>query len=125
MSHENMIEASPNDPIEVDRFAWPVATLDPVAKMRALAAGLPHCAVGETILDAEFGRVWNLITDFENGTPRYEGFVSEVEILAKRVRTPHQVSHDHGILDPGRSSPRTRLVPHEFLGGADRNGRSS
>lgn len=76
-------ETMPDVPIDAMRFAWPEAELDRVARMRALAAGLPHCAVRETVLDADFDRVWNLISDLENNTPRYEGAVTRVQILER------------------------------------------
>jgi hypothetical protein len=69
------------EPIEAARFAWPDADLDPVARMWALAAALPHCAIRETVLDAPFDRVWDFISDFEASTPRYEGAVTRLEVL--------------------------------------------
>jgi hypothetical protein len=69
--------------IDVDRFSWPEATLDPVSKMRALAAGLPHVAFRETVLNADFDRVWNFIADLEGHTHLYEAAVSRVRILER------------------------------------------
>jgi len=68
-------------PIEVERYAWPTVDLDPVARMRALAAGLPHAAVGETVIDAPFGQFWPFIEDLEGNTARYEGTVNRLRIL--------------------------------------------
>jgi hypothetical protein len=70
-----------DDAIEIDRDAWPTATLDPVAKMRALAAGLPNVAIDETVFDVSFERFWPFIEDLEGNTPRYEGAVHALRIL--------------------------------------------
>ncbi len=71
-------------PLEVDRFAWPVAELDPVERMRALTAALPHVVVRETILEADFDRVWDFVADLERSTPRYEAGVSGVRLLERQ-----------------------------------------
>lgn len=70
-------------PIELDRYAWPTVDLDPVARMRALVAGLPHAAVGETVIDVSFDRFWPFIEDLEGNTPRYEGTVNQLRILER------------------------------------------
>ena len=70
-----------DDAIEIDRDAWPTATLDPVARMRALAAGLPNVAIDETVFDVSFERFWPFIEDLEANTPRYEGTVHALRIL--------------------------------------------
>jgi hypothetical protein len=72
---------SSDDPIEVARYAWPTVSLDPVAKMRALAAALPHAAVDETIFDVPFERFWSFIEDLEHNTALYEGAVKRLRIL--------------------------------------------
>ena len=39
----------PHDaPIDASALAWPTAELDPVARMRALSAAMPHVAANET-----------------------------------------------------------------------------
>lgn len=75
---------NPDDPIEIDRYAWPTATLDPVARMRVLVAGLPNAAVDETILDVPFERFWPFIEDLERNTPRFEGAVNQLRILDRQ-----------------------------------------
>jgi hypothetical protein len=70
-----------DDPIDIERYAWPAASLDPVARMRALAAGLPNAAIDETVFDAPFERFWPFIEDLEGNTPRYEGAVNRLRIL--------------------------------------------
>lgn len=78
----NELESS-DDPIEVSRYAWPVADLDPVARMRALAAAVPHAAIDETLFDVPFERFWSFIEDLENSNPRYEGPVNRLRILER------------------------------------------
>jgi hypothetical protein len=70
-----------DDPIDIERYAWPTASLDPVVRMRALAAGLPNAAIDETVFDAPFERFWPFIEDLEGNTPRYEGAVNRLHIL--------------------------------------------
>lgn len=69
--------------IEPERFAWPSADLDAVDRMRALAAGLPHAALDDTVFDADFDRVWGFIADLERSTPQYEASVSQLSILSR------------------------------------------
>lgn len=70
-------------PIDIDRYAWPTAELDPIARMRALAAGMPHVATNETVFEAEFDRVWELVSDFEQYTAQYEAAVGEARIVER------------------------------------------
>jgi hypothetical protein len=77
---------SPNDfdePIDQASYAWPTAELDPIIKMRAIAASLPHVGSDETVFDIPFDRFWPSLVDFEANTPRIEGTVSRVRILER------------------------------------------
>jgi hypothetical protein len=100
---------NPDDPIEIEGYAWPTAALDPVAKMRALAAGLPYAAIDETIFNVPFDRFWPFIEDLETNTPRFEGAVNRLRILDRHgdqirfvARTPigSSVTFD-GVLRKG------------------------
>lgn len=71
-------------PLDANAYAWPSAPLDPVARLRALAAGLPHVAIDETVFDVEFDRMWSFIEDFEQNTPRFEGAVGRARIIERR-----------------------------------------
>jgi hypothetical protein len=62
---------------------WPVAELDPVARLRALAASLPWVSLEETVIEAPFARVWSYIEDMERGVPQFERNVRRIEILAR------------------------------------------
>jgi hypothetical protein len=63
--------------------AWPVAELDPVARLHALAASLPWVSLEETVIEAPFARVWSYIEDMERGVPQFERNVRRIEILAR------------------------------------------
>ena len=67
-------------PIEIERYAWPTAELDPVTRMRALTAGLPHVATDEIVFEAGFDRVWELVEDFEQYTAQFEAGVGRVKV---------------------------------------------
>ncbi|HEY4460178.1 MAG TPA: hypothetical protein VGN81_38070 [Pseudonocardiaceae bacterium] len=64
---------------------WPVADLDPVRRLRVLAATVPGGAiVAEEVLDAPFDRVWAVAADLEHEFPR----------LVRNVRSMRIVSAD-------------------------------
>ena len=49
---------------------WPVADLDPVRRLRVLAATIPGGAIlAEEVLDAPFDRVWTVAADLEHELP--------------------------------------------------------
>ncbi len=82
-------------PLETERYAWPTVEIDPVEKMRAIAAALPYVASDEAVFDAPFERFWRFIEDLETNTPRIEGTVDRLEILERngdrlrlKARTP-------------------------------------
>lgn len=86
MSGDTTNDATPRSisadaPIAAARYAWPTSSLDPVVRMRALAAGLPHAATDETLFDADFERVWDFVADLEHSTPLYEGVVGRARIV--------------------------------------------
>ena len=62
---------------------WPVAELDPVQRLRVLAAGLPHVAIHEAVIDAPVERVWEFWGDLERSTPLIELGVAEVRIVGR------------------------------------------
>ena len=81
---DNTIDPSASSsPLDRERYAWPSIELDPVERMRALAASLPHVAKDETTFEIPFDRFWHFIEDFETNTPRFEGAVSQLKILER------------------------------------------
>ena len=64
---------------------WPTVEIGNVARLRALAAGLPHVALEEIVIDAPFAAVWGVAGDLEHGVPRFEHDVKRVEVLERRA----------------------------------------
>ena len=62
---------------------WPEVDLDAVQRLRVIAAGLPHVAIDEIVIDAPIERVWGFAGDLERATPIYERGVRSVEILRR------------------------------------------
>jgi hypothetical protein len=65
---------------------WPRIELDPIARLRALSAALPHTLLRECVIDAPFETVWSVVGDLEQGVPRYELGVRSVELLDRVAR---------------------------------------
>lgn len=63
--------------------AWPVARVDDVARLRALAAALPHVHLAEAVILATFEQVWAVAGDLEGGVPRFERAVRSLEITGR------------------------------------------
>lgn len=61
--------------------AWPMAELDGIARLRALAAGLPGTAVQERLIDAPFDTVWGFVTDLETSVPEFDRDVARIRIV--------------------------------------------
>lgn len=98
--------------------AWPEASVDAVARLRALAAGLPHVFLAECVLDAPFERVWEIVGDLERGVPRFETSVRSARITARegerlRLETRHPLgprARFEVLLRPGLCVMRARFA---------------
>lgn len=80
---------------------WPVATLDPVRRLRALAAGLDGIALEERHLDAPFESVWSFISDLEHSIPTFDHTVASIRILetrGHRLRVRAGSTRHHGFV---------------------------
>jgi hypothetical protein len=92
--------------------------LDAVARLRILAAALPHVSCEERVIQAPFERIWTLVEDLEGGVPQFEGNVNRIEILSRDGERVECVSHGplgsslhvHAILRPGWCVMRSRLA---------------
>jgi hypothetical protein len=75
--------------------AQPEPQLDPIRRLRALAAAIPGAAVAEGVLDAPFDAVWEVVRDLEH--------VGGIEILVgdPRIRSRRA--------DPGTGGERLEL----------------
>lgn len=89
-------------------MSWPEAHLDPVRRLRVLAGAVPGAAYAEAVLDAPFDAVWDVVTDFEGGVPRFETFVRRQVVLARegervrlRTTTPLGSAAVDVVLRPG------------------------
>jgi hypothetical protein len=49
---------------------WPVADLDPIRRMRVIAAATPGVAYAERLIAAPFSAVWEAASDLEHQLPR-------------------------------------------------------
>jgi len=59
---------------------WPNVDLDPVRRLRVLAAGIPGATVTERVLPAPFERVWALLSDLEGQFGRIQPDMHRVTI---------------------------------------------
>lgn len=84
---------------------WPIATLSPTGRARALAAGLPGAVLQEGVIDAPFGEVWGFVGDLQRSVPSFDETVAQLRIVDRdgtrlRVRA--------------RSSARMGRLPLDF-----------
>jgi hypothetical protein len=63
---------------------WPVAELDPVRRMRVIAAATPGVAYAEKLIPASFGAVWEAASDLEHELPRMVTDLRSFEITGAR-----------------------------------------
>lgn len=61
---------------------WPVADLDPVRRLRVLAAGVPGAHVAERMLPAPFELVWEVVSDLEREFGTFEPDMRRLRIVA-------------------------------------------
>jgi hypothetical protein len=73
---------SPSSRAGVDA-EWPEARLGRVARLRALAAGLPGAAVQERVIDAPFDELWAFVSDLERSVPAFDRTVARVRIVGR------------------------------------------
>jgi len=62
---------------------WPVASLGPVGRARALAASIPSAAWAEGILDAPYDTAWPWVADLEVSVPRFDTQVRRLRVLER------------------------------------------
>ena len=69
--------------MSVPGASWPVASLDPVGRARALCAGMPGSALAEAVLDAPYDVVWPWVTDLPASVPRFDTQVRRIDVTAR------------------------------------------
>jgi hypothetical protein len=62
-------------------MTWPVASLSPIGRARALAAGLPGAVIQEGMIDAPYAEVWGFIADLERSVPTFDEDVARLRIV--------------------------------------------
>jgi hypothetical protein len=62
---------------------WPIATLDPVQRLRVMAAALPSTALVERVLDAPYDDVVAMWDDLERAVPDLDPMVRSVRVLSR------------------------------------------
>lgn len=82
---------------------WPTASLDPVRRLRSVAAGVRGAAVTERVVPAEFSDVWAALSDFE-------GAFTQVQPDLSRVRIVNRSGERIELLAASRYGMRARLV---------------
>jgi hypothetical protein len=60
-----------------------VASLGPIARAKALGAGIPSAAWVEGILDAPYDTAWPWVTDLEVSVPRFDTQVRKLRVLER------------------------------------------
>lgn len=79
---------------------WADASIDAVARLRAIAAARPHLAYRERTIEAPFERVWSIVGDLECGVPRFDRYVRWIRITA---RSGEQITLESNSPLPGLS----------------------
>ncbi len=64
---------------------WPVASMGPIARARAIGASIPSAAWTEGVLDAPYRVAWPWITDLEVSVPRFDSQVRKVRVLEQHA----------------------------------------
>ena len=63
--------------------AWPVAELDPVRRLRALASALPGAVVVERVIPVPLAELWAIVSDLERAVPASEWHVRSLRITRR------------------------------------------
>lgn len=63
---------------------WPLARLDPIARLRAIEARQPGVVGQERVLDAPFDAVWAWIADLERSVPEFDASVTRLSVRSRR-----------------------------------------
>lgn len=68
---------------ETALLAWPVAELDPVRRLHALAAGIPGAVVVERVIPVPVAELWAVVGDLERAVPESEWHVRSLRITGR------------------------------------------
>jgi hypothetical protein len=82
-------------------MTWPVAELDPIARLRVLTEALPGAGMIEHVIDAPYDRVWGYISDLERSIPSFDPMVGSFRIVERyRDRLAAVTTGPYGIPGP-------------------------
>jgi hypothetical protein len=97
---------------------WPVADLNPVRRLRVLAAATPGALLAETTIPATFDEVWSVASDLESELPRFLPDVRSLRITAVDGERLEAVARGYAglrarfdvVLRPGWCVMRSRFL---------------
>jgi hypothetical protein len=69
---------------DVAGAGWPIASLDPIGRVRLLAAQVPGCVLVERVLPGSAAELWAYLSDLAN-IGSFDQFVGRVAIHERRV----------------------------------------
>jgi hypothetical protein len=89
--------------------SWPVPDLDPVRRLRVLAAGVRGARVAERVLPAGLDRVWGALSDLDGEFCRIQPDMHRVRVLRVDGDRVQALAYSrfgmrarfHGVLRPG------------------------
>ncbi|MFI6831890.1 hypothetical protein ACIBG5_32620 [Kribbella sp. NPDC050241] len=62
---------------------WPISELDDVRRLRALHAALPGTLLSETVVPADFDRIWAELSDLEHSFLNYTPSITSIQITER------------------------------------------
>ncbi|MDN5853549.1 MAG: hypothetical protein L0K86_12025 [Actinomycetia bacterium] len=111
---------------------WPVADVDPVRRLRALAAGVPGAAVTERVVPAPFEVVWDRLSDFEGDFTTIQPDMAQVRVVSRstehvELRARGRLglrAHLHGATRPGWCWLQSRFLIIGMAAAYEADGRT-
>jgi hypothetical protein len=97
---------------------WPEAPVDPIMRLRALAAAIPASTVTEILIAAPFEVVWAVASDLEGELPHYVTDVRSVRVTPGPSERASAMIRGHSglrarfdvIVRPGWCLMQSRLI---------------
>ncbi|MEV0273528.1 hypothetical protein AB0H43_32565 [Hamadaea sp. NPDC050747] len=111
---------------------WPIAAVDEVARLRALAAGVRGAAVTERTVGAPLDEVWAVLSDFEGAFGLIEPDMRRVRVLARDGERVELLAHSRwgfrarllGVHRPGWFWAQSRFLLIGMAAVAQPDGRT-
>jgi hypothetical protein len=97
---------------------WPISELDNLHRLHILHGALPGTMLAETVIAADFDRVWSVISDVENQFPGLVPDVKSIRIVARDGERMQALVHGRSglrapfemILRPGWCLMQSRFL---------------